>query len=106
MDDYYLEISNRKDKKYMVHFINPETKRINTVHFGSKGMSDYTLNKNDEKKERYIKRHQKNEDWQDLTKAGTWSRYILWEEKTLKKSIKKMEDKFNIKINIIHPILY
>ena len=102
MNDYYLEKSNRKDKKYMVSYINQDTKKINTIHFGAKGMSDYILSKgDDEKKQRYIKRHQVNEDWTDLTKAGTWSRYILWGEKTLKKSIKEMEKLFRIKIHFI-----
>jgi hypothetical protein len=101
MNEYYLEKSNRKDKKYMVHFINPKTRRVKTVHFGAKGMSDYTIHKDDERKERYINRHQKREDWTNLEKPGTWSRYLLWGEKTLKKSIKEMEKKFLIKINLI-----
>jgi hypothetical protein len=102
MNDYYLEKSNRKDKKYMVSYINQETGKINTIRFGAKGMSDFILSKGDEKKkERYIKRHQVNEDWTDLTKAGTWSRYILWGESTLKKSIKEMEKRFGIKIWLI-----
>jgi hypothetical protein len=101
MNDYYIEKSSRKDKKYMVHHINPETNRINTVHFGAKNMSDYTLHKNENRKKRYIARHQKNEDWEDLSKSGTWSRYILWGEKTIKKSIKEMEKLFNIKIHLV-----
>jgi hypothetical protein len=101
MNDYYLEKSNRKDKKYMVHFINPETKRINTIHFGSKNYSDMTQHKDEKRKERYIKRHQKNEDFGNLKKAAAWARYILWGEKTIKKSIKEMEKKFNIKIHLV-----
>ena len=34
-----------------------------TVHFGAAGMSDYTKHKDPERKERYIERHKKNEDW-------------------------------------------
>jgi len=101
MDDYYLEKSNRKDKKYMVSYINKDTGRINTIHFGAGGMSDFTQHKNQDRKNRYIKRHQVNEDWTDLSKAGTWSRYILWGESTLKKSINEMEKKFNINIHYI-----
>jgi len=102
MNDYYLEKSNRKDKKYMVSYINQETGKLNTIHFGAKGMSDFILSKGDEKKkERYIKRHQVNEDWTDLKKSGTWSRYILWRKNTLKKSIKEMEKLFRIKIHFI-----
>jgi hypothetical protein len=101
MNEYYLEKSNRKDKKYMISWINPKSGRVKTIHFGAKGMSDYTIHKDDERKQRYINRHQKREDWTDLGKSGTWSRFLLWQEKTLKKSIKEMEKKFNIKINLI-----
>ena len=34
-----------------------------TVHFGAAGMSDYTKHKDDERKQAYIQRHKKNEDW-------------------------------------------
>jgi hypothetical protein len=102
MDDYYLEKSEKPKKKYMVSWINPKSGRVKTIHFGAKGMTDYILSKgDDERKQRYINRHQKREDWSDLEKAGTWALNILWGEKTLKKSIKEMEKKFNIKIWLI-----
>lgn len=97
---FNLSESNKPDKKYMVSFTNPSTGREKTIHFGAFGMSDYLHHKDDDRKELYIQRHRKNEDWNDLTKAGTWSRYILWGEKTLRDSIKEMEKKFNIKINL------
>ena len=78
------------------NFHNPLGKKIT---FGAKGYSDYTIiHKDDHRKNNYIKRHQVNEDWEDLEKAGTWSRYILWNKPTLKASIRDMERKFNIKI--------
>lgn len=101
MIEFYLEKSDNPKKKYMVSFINPKSGRMKTIHFGAKGMSDYTIHKDDERKQRYIDRHQKNEDWTDLTKSGTWSRFLLWGEKTLKKSIKEMEKKFKIKIWLV-----
>ena len=101
MNKFYLEKSNRKDKKYMVSYLNPETGRVGTIHFGAKGMNDFTIHKNEEKKRLYLIRHQKNEDWTDLTKAGTWARFLLWGEKTLEASVKEMEKKFNIKIELI-----
>jgi hypothetical protein len=101
MNDYYLEKSDNKKHKYMVHFINPETNNINTIRFGAKGMSDYTIHKDEERKERYIKRHQKREDWTNLEKPSSWALNILWNKKTLKASIKDMEKKFGIKIWLI-----
>ena len=63
--DYHLYKSNRKDKKYMVKFVN-ENGKINTIHFGAFGMSDYTINKDEKRKERYIKRHSKDYYYYDV----------------------------------------
>jgi len=87
--EFYLEKSDDGKKKYMVSWVNPKTERVKTIRFGAKGMTDFILSKGDkERKDRYINRHQKREDWTNLEKPGTWSRYLLWGEKTLKKSIK------------------
>ena len=37
--------STRPDKKMMAIFENRWTARIKTIHFGAKGMSDYTIHK-------------------------------------------------------------
>ena len=42
---YSIKTSSRKDKKYML--VTPEGKKI---HFGAKGMSDYTIHKDDKRK--------------------------------------------------------
>ena len=94
--DYHLYKSNRKDKKYMVKFVN-ENGKINTIHFGAFGMSDYTINKDEKRKERYIKRHSKDYI-NDLNYAGAWSRWLLWGEKTLQASINEMQRRFLITI--------
>lgn len=90
--------SDRKGKKYKIVFDIDGKK--NTVHFGAKGYEDYTIHKDDKRKERYIDRHKKNEDWKDPTKPGTLSRYILWNKKTLADSFKDYVNKFNLKISI------
>lgn len=62
--DYYtIKRSSRSDKKYML--ITPDGKKS---HFGASGMDDYTITNNDEQKNRYIKRHQKEEDRWTMTK--------------------------------------
>ena len=48
MKKYILEKSNRKDKKLMV-------KNGKTIHFGAKGYTDYTINKNPNKKKKLYK---------------------------------------------------
>ncbi len=51
MEIVYLKKSDKPDKKWMVIIGNK------TIHFGSAGMSDYTIHKDPERKERYIARH-------------------------------------------------
>ena len=92
-----LKNSTRKIKKYMVILYDGD-KKIKTIHFGAKGQSDYTIHKDNERKNRYIKRHAKNENWQDYKTAGFWSKNLLWNLKTIKKSQKYIEKKYKLKI--------
>lgn len=86
--------SKAKGKKYKATFKNGD--RTKTVHFGQAGASDYTKNKDPERKKAYIARHKKNEDWTDPMKAGTLSRYILWEDTNMKTAIKKYKKRFKL----------
>jgi hypothetical protein len=80
-----IKRSKTPGKKYTATFqINKRTKRIN---FGAKGMSDYTIHKDSERKKRYIKRHSKDLKTNDPTRAGYLSMFILWNKKSLKASI-------------------
>lgn len=87
--------SGSKGKKMKAEFYEGE-KRIKTTHFGASGMSDYTKNKDPERKERYLERHRKNENWQDYKSAGSLSRYILWNLPTLSASIADYKKRFNL----------
>jgi hypothetical protein len=87
--------STKKDKKLMAMFKNIKTKRVKIVHFGAAGMSDYTIHKDNIRKERYINRHKNNEDWNNPITAGALSRWILWNKKTLEASIKDYKIRFN-----------
>jgi hypothetical protein len=64
--------------------ITPDNKKL---HFGAKGYSDFLIHKDDKRKELYIARHKKNEDWSKIN-PGSLSRYILWEFVDLDKAIK------------------
>ena len=99
--NYYLDKATDSKHKYTVQFLNQTTKRINTIHFGSANMSDYTLNKDDNRKALYINRHI-NDNINDLSYAGCWSWWLLWNKKTLEESIHDMEKRFGIEI--INPI--
>ena len=89
--------STKEGKKLMAVFINKDTNRQKTTHFGAKGMSDYSIHKDKERRERYRKRHQKDLKTNDPTRAGYLSYYILWGDSTsLKSNIEKYKKKFNL----------
>ena len=100
--------SDKSDKKYMAIFlVNKE--KTKTIHFGSAGMRDFTkINDKNSKwylpkaldrnvvKDSYLRRHEKNEDWNNPLTAGSLSRWILWDKKTLDSSIKAFVKKFKL----------
>lgn len=86
--------STNKDKKLMAVFEDCKTLRRKTVHFGAKGYSDYTIHKDKERKERYIQRHKRHENWNNPVAAGTLSRYILWNKPSLRASISDYKRRF------------
>ena len=89
--------STNSGKKLMAVFFDDSGKKIKTTHFGASGMSDYTKNKDDERKKLYLARHKANENWDDYKSAGSLSRYILWNKTTLSASIADYKTKFNLK---------
>lgn len=93
MKVYYLSHSTRKDKKLMVKSAGGKT-----IHFGQFGASDYTIHHDDNRKNLYMLRHAKNEDWNDLSTSGSWSYNLLWSKPSLKEAIKSMERRFSIRI--------
>jgi len=93
MPEVVLEPSEQKTKKWRVILPNGTS-----VNFGAKGYEDYTQHGDPKRREAYIKRHQKREDWGDMTTAGFWSRHLLWEEPSLEAAIKKLNRKFKIKV--------
>ena len=96
MKEYIISISQNPKKKFDV--VSPDCK---VIRFGASDYEDYTMHKDEARKELYLKRHKSREDWEDLNTAGAWSRWLLWEKPTLKASIKNMEQKFKIKIGLI-----
>lgn len=100
--------SKKKGKKYDAIFENLKTGRTKVLSFGAKGYSDYTKHKDKKRKERYISRHKKRENWNDLMSRGALSRFILWNKPTLKASIEDYKkrvkrDFLNQKIRINIP---
>ena len=91
-----IKPSNKPDKKYMA-IINDRK----TIHFGAKGMSDFTIHKDEERKQRYLNRHKKNDNWNDPLTASFYATNILWNKPTITESIKDTNQRFkNINIKL------
>jgi hypothetical protein len=90
-----IKKSSNPKKKYMATF-KKYGKKVKTTHFGAAGMSDYTRHKDKKRKQRYLTRHKKREDWNNYMSAGSLSRYILWGEPSLRKGILKYKKRFNL----------
>jgi hypothetical protein len=78
-----------KGKKWRMIFDNSKH-----TDFGAIGYEDYTDHKDPERKERYLNRHRKNEDWQNPYSAGALSRWILWNLPTIEASFKDFKRRF------------
>lgn len=100
---FLSKLSNGKHK-YEVKIFRHEGDKLTpltTVKFGAAGYGDYTLGTTDEQKASYIARHKTNEDWtkSGYFTAGFWSRWILWNKRTIDESIKDINQKFdNLKV--------
>jgi hypothetical protein len=66
------------------------------VNFGDRRYDNYTIHKNDERKRLYLLRHSKNEDWNNPMSAGSLSRFMLWNKKTLNESIEDYKRRFSL----------
>ena len=91
MREVILRKSTNPKKKYDAYV---EGKKVS---FGATG--------DEERKQRYIDRHKKNENWSDTTTAGALSKHLLWKRPTLKESITATEKKFYLDIKYKKQIL-
>jgi hypothetical protein len=92
-----LEKATERGKKYKV-ILNVDGQE-QTVSFGAKGMSDYTKNKDEKRKENYLTRHREREDWskRGLLTAGFWAKHLLWGDTTsLEKNLELTKKRFNL----------
>ena len=99
-----IKLSDKPDKRYMAVFYD-KNKKVKTTHFGyaitdengrKKYGSTYIDHKNDTLKNNYIARHKVNEDFNDYMSAGSLSRYILWEKKSLRDAINYYKRRFKL----------
>ncbi len=86
--------SKNKDKKLDAIFMhNGKEKKVS---FGQKGASDFTKHQNTDRKNLYLNRHKKRENWNDPVSRGTLSRYILWNKPSIQKSTQDFKKRFNL----------
>ena len=90
MKFYYPYPSDRPEKKYFI--ITNDNKK---VYFGASSYQDYTQHKNLIRKNAYIQRHQKREDWgkSGVNSSGWWSYHYLWSYPTKEEAYKKIKEK-------------
>lgn len=99
--------SLNKAKKWTAVFMVDGKEK--STSFGSSGMRDYTLISNKSSKwylpkildrnvvrDSYRRRHKKDLETKDPTRAGYLSYYLLWNKKTLASSIKDYKKKFKL----------
>ena len=67
-----------------------------TVHFGASGYQDFTTHNDPKRRDNYIARHKKNENWgsSGFDTAGFYSRWVTWEKPTIEGSVKDLNKKF------------
>ena len=93
-----IEEINEKNKRFKAYFTNGKTTK-----FGQSNPKQGTFIDHKDKtlKRNYIKRHLKDLDTNDYTRAGYLSMFLLWNKETLKESMKD----YNRRIKIITGIL-
>lgn len=94
--------SSRNNKKHMALFQigtknNTELNEpiIKKVHFGDNRYEDFTQHKDQERKEKYIKRHI-NDNLENPLSPGALSMFILWSKPTLEEGVKFYKKHFKI----------
>ena len=93
MKIYYPYPSDKPDKKYYI--ITKDNKR---VYFGAAGYSDFPKHKDEARRQRYIKRHEKNESkfWNKsgIDTASFWALNLLWNKPSIKASYEDIKKRF------------
>jgi hypothetical protein len=91
-----IKPSAKKEKKWDATFVNPDGSE-KVVSFGQKGYSDFTIHKDETRKQRYIKRHSgMGEKWNDPMTPGALSLHVLWNKPSFRASVSDFKKRFNL----------
>ena len=89
---YPYPANDRKHKYYII------TKNEKKVYFGQASASDFTIHKDEARKQRYSKRHEKNESkfWNKsgIDTSSFWALFLLWNKPTIKESYQDIKKRF------------
>lgn len=92
----------RANKKYKV-VLYEEGEKVGDVEFGQKDASDFLIHKDKERRRRYIDRHSNEREkglWRfskkNLFTPAFWSRWLSWNQPSLKESMDFIEDRMNV----------
>jgi len=97
-----LTKSQKPEKRFKVIVEDDFKNKKKTIHFGSgkpKGKGAYIDHNDDKIKDAWIARHKVRENWEDYFTAGFWSKWVLWNKKTLKESLEDLEKRFKIELS-------
>ena len=90
---YYPYKSDKPEKKYYII-----TKSEKKIYFGQVGASDMTQHKDEVRRQRYIKRHEKNESkfWNKsgIDTPSFWALFLLWNKPSIKESYEDIKKRF------------
>jgi len=87
--------SHKAEKKWDAVF-ETDKGREKVISFGAAGMSDFTKHRDETRKQRYIARHEKRENWNKPDSAGALSRWILWNKPSFRASVADFKSKFGL----------
>ena len=91
MKKYYPYKSIDKPEKKFYIITNDNKK----VYFGAAGYEHFTEGHLDEtRKQRYIARHKKNENWNNINSPGFWSYRFTWLYPTYKEAYENIKKKY------------
>jgi hypothetical protein len=89
-----IRVANDKVHKYTALFQTDHG--LKEVKFGGYGYEDFTQTNSNLRKKMYLARHAPRENWDDPTSAGSLSRWLLWNKRTLSASILDFKKRFGV----------
>lgn len=89
--DIVISPSTKKNKKYKAVIDGKKE-----IHFGHTQYQDFTTHKDPKRRDNYIARHEKNEDWtkSGVDTAGFYAKHVLWNKDTIEKSVQDLNKKY------------